>query len=220
MGPSTGRFDASGQRLVTPPIRGRAGELKVIGGLVTALMRGHRGTLVIEGPPGIGKSRLLTEVMALADKGGVRTLFGEAFEYQQTVPFFSLFMATLRANPPVGDVRALRGLGSSADLSYWVVHDLADAIRAAAAQAPLAIGLDDIHWADNGTLLALRSLAAARLDAAVLWVVHRPHRCRRSSGAGDVVGAAAGERHHHARRPDVTQRGRPYGLRCCARGGR
>ncbi len=171
MGPSTGRFDASGPQRVTPPIRGRAGELKAIGGLVTALMRGRRGVLVIEGPPGIGKSRLLTEVMALADKGGVRTLFGEAFEYQQTVPFFSLFMATLRADPPVGDAEALRRLGSSADLGYWVVHDLADAIHAAAAQSPLAIGLDDIHWADTGTLLALRSLATERLDAAVLWVV-------------------------------------------------
>jgi DNA-binding CsgD family transcriptional regulator len=171
MGPSTGRFDATGQRLMTPPIRGRASELKVIGGLVTALMRGHRGMLVIEGPPGIGKSRLLTEVMALADKGGVRPLFGEAFEYQQAVPFFSLFMATLSADPPVGDADALRRLGSSDDLGYWVVHDLADAICAAAAQTPLVIGLDDIHWADSGTLLALQSLAAARLDAAVLWVV-------------------------------------------------
>ena len=171
MRPPAGRFDVGGQRPVTPPIRGRAGELKVIGGLVTALMRGHRGVLVIEGPPGIGKSRLLTEVMALADKGGVRTLFGEAFEYQQTVPFFSLFTATLRANPPVGDADALRRLGSSADLGYWVVHDLADAIFAAAAQTPLAIVLEDIHWADNGTLLALRSLATARPDAAVLWVL-------------------------------------------------
>ena len=71
---------------MTPPIRGRAGELKVIGALVTALVQGRGGVLVIEGPPGIGKSRLLTEVMALADKAGVRTLFGEAFEYQQTVP--------------------------------------------------------------------------------------------------------------------------------------
>ena len=38
MGPSTGLFDVGGQRLVTPPIRGRAGELKVIGALVTALV--------------------------------------------------------------------------------------------------------------------------------------------------------------------------------------
>src|SRR6476661_3949005 len=156
---------------MTPPIRGRAGELKVIGALLTALSQGRGGVLVIEGPAGIGKSRLLTEVMARADKGGVRTLFGEAFEYQQTVPFFALFMATLRADPPIGDADALRRLGGSADLRYWVVHDLADAIHAAAAETPLAIVLEDIHWADNSTLLALRSLATARPDVPVLWVL-------------------------------------------------
>ena len=171
MGSSTGLFDVGGQRLATPPIRGRAGELKVIGALVTALLQGRGGVLVIEGPPGIGKSRLLTEVMALADKAGVRTLFGEAFEYQQTVPFFSLFMATLGADPLIGDAEALRRLGGSADLRYWVVHDLADAIHAAAVETPLAIVLEDIHWADNGTLLALRSLATARPDVPVLWVL-------------------------------------------------
>src|SRR5258707_11058989 len=171
MRPPPGRFDVGGQRLATPPIRGRAGELKVIGALVTALGQGRGGVLVIEGPPGIGKSRLLTEVLALADKSGVRTLFGEAFEYQQTVPFFALFMATLRADPPVGDADALRRLGGSADLRYWVVRDLADAIGAAAAQTPLAIVLEDIHWADNSTLLALRSLATARPDVAGSWVL-------------------------------------------------
>jgi DNA-binding NarL/FixJ family response regulator len=181
MGSSTGLFDVGGQRLVTPPIRGRADELKVIGALVTAVAQGRGGVLVIEGPPGIGKSRLLTEVMALAEKSGVRTLFGEAFEYQQAVPFFSLFMATLRADPPVGDAEALRRFGSSADLRYWVVHDLAGAIRAAAAETPLAIVLEDIHWADNGTLLALRSLATVP-DVAVLWVL-----TARSGAGGPAV---------------------------------
>ena len=47
--------------------------MKVIGALVAALVQGRGGVLVIEGPPGIGKSRLLTEVMALADKSGVRS---------------------------------------------------------------------------------------------------------------------------------------------------
>jgi len=171
VGSSTGLSDVGGQRLVTPPIRGRADELKVIGELVTAVAQGRGGVLVIEGPPGIGKSRLLTEVVALADKCGVRTLFGEAFEYQQTVPFSSLFMATLNADPPVGDPEALRRLGGSADLRYWVVHDLADAINAAAAETPLAILLEDIHWTDNCTLVALRSLATARPDVPVLWVL-------------------------------------------------
>lgn len=167
----TGFSDVGGGWLITPPIRGRAGELEVVGGLITAVAEGRGGVLVIEGPPGIGKSRLLTEVLTVAEKSGVRALFGEAFEYQQTVPFFSLFMATLRADPPVGDVEALRELGGSADLRYWVVHDLHDAIRSAAAQTPLVIVLEDIHWADNATLLALRSLAASRSDTPVLWVL-------------------------------------------------
>jgi DNA-binding CsgD family transcriptional regulator len=166
-----GLFDVGGQRLVTPPIRGRADELAVIGALIAAVASGRGGVLVIEGPPGIGKSRLLTEILALAEKSGVRALFGEAFEYQQAVPFFSLFMATLRADPPVGDAEALRRLGGSADLAYWVVNDLHNAINAAAAETPLVIVLEDLHWADNGTLLALRSLATARPDVAVLWVL-------------------------------------------------
>src|ERR1700748_1986206 len=171
MRPPPGRFDVGGQQLVTPPIRGRSGELKVIGARMTALVQGRGGVLIIEGPPGIGKSRLLTEVLALADRCGVRTLFGEAFEYQQTVPFFSLFMATLHADPPVGDADALRRLGGSEDLRYWVVRDLGDAIDAAAGETPLGIVLEDIHWADTGTLLALRSLATARQDVPVLWVL-------------------------------------------------
>lgn len=161
----------SDQRLASRPIRGRAVELGVVGGLVDAAAQGRGGVLVIEGPPGIGKSRMLAEVMAYAQKCGVRTLFGEAFEYQQSVPFFSLFTATLQGDPPVGDAEALRRLGSSSDLTFWVVHDLADAIHAAAERNPLAIMLEDIHWADTGTLLALRSLAAAGSDSRVLWVL-------------------------------------------------
>jgi DNA-binding CsgD family transcriptional regulator/tetratricopeptide (TPR) repeat protein len=164
--------DAMDHRKLTAltPIRGRSAELKIVGELIAATAARRGGVLVIEGPPGIGKSRLLTEVITEAERAGVRYLFGEAFEYQQAVPFFPLFMATLGADPPVGDAEGLRRLGGSADLRYWVVHDLQAAIHRAAAQTPLAIVLEDIHWADTATLVALRSLTAPS-DVPVLWVL-------------------------------------------------
>ena len=127
---------------------------------------------------------------------GARRSFGEAFEYQQTVPFSPLFMATLRAHPPVGDADTLRQLGSSADLRYWVVQRSADAIATAATERPVVVAVEDIHWADNGTLLALRSLATGRTDAPVLWVLTA------RTGAGGpalqhtIVGAATREGAH------------------------
>lgn len=158
---------------MTPPtpIRGRPLEVDQIRTMIAALARGVGGVLFIEGPPGIGKSRLLSEAAALAVKAGVRPLFGEAFEYQQSVPFAPLFMATLRADPPIGDAESFRRLGSDADLRYCVVHDLQAAISAQAAHQPLILILDDIHWADNATLSALRSLVAGLTDVPVLWML-------------------------------------------------
>jgi predicted ATPase len=138
--PSAGRFDVGGKRLATAPIRGRADELKMIGALVTALVRGRGGVLVIEGPPGIGKSRLLTEVCALADKAGVRTLFGEAFQYQQTVPFSRCSWRRCAPIRPLETPKQCGGWAVRRTCGTWVVRDLARAIRAAAAESPLAIG--------------------------------------------------------------------------------
>jgi DNA-binding CsgD family transcriptional regulator len=151
-------------------MRGRAAEVSVVASLVEQLRQGRGGVLIVEGPPGIGKSRLVTEAKVLAAAAGARTASGQAFEYQQTVPFFSLFTATLHAEPPVGDATTLRHLGTSADVHYWVVHDLKTAIRVAASQTPLVVVLEDLHWADTSTLLALRALTTP-IDSPVLWVL-------------------------------------------------
>ena len=113
-------------------------------------------------------------------------------------------------------LRRLRQLGGSADLRYWVVHDLADAIHAAAAQTPLVIMLEDIHWADNGTLLALRSLAV-RAGCGGVVGADRAHRGRRAGGAGDVVGAATRECHIFAIGGYDAGCGRRHGLQDAVR---
>jgi DNA-binding CsgD family transcriptional regulator/tetratricopeptide (TPR) repeat protein len=165
-----------GRSLVTAPIRGREEELDLVRELGGALAKGRGSVVVIEGPPGIGKTRLLREFIARAEKG-VRPLFGQAFEYQQTVPYAPLFMATLRAVPPIGEASALRGAGLGAAAGSglgdppYLVEALQAALTEAATRTPLEIVIDDIHWADHATLLALRSLTAALADAPVLWVL-------------------------------------------------
>ncbi len=166
---------------VTTPIRGREQELKVVRDLAGNLARRRGGVVVVEGPPGIGKTRLLEEFSARAGRG-VRTLSGQGFEYQQTVPFAPLFTATLRADPPIGQASALRRL-HAADLRYLVVQELQAAIGAAAARQPIQIVLDDIHWADHATLLAVRSLTAGLAEVPVLWVL-----ATRTAAGGPAVG--------------------------------
>ena len=167
------------------PIRGRDAELKAAGKHISTLIDGVGGVVVIEGPPGIGKTKLLTAFRMQADAAGVRPLFGESFEYQQAVPFAPLFMATLRAQPPIGDAEALRRV-DHADSRYWVLHHLQEAVGAAASQAPLAIMLDDIHWADNSTLLALQSMTAGLADTRVLWVLSS-RTCARPPAVDDTL---------------------------------
>jgi DNA-binding NarL/FixJ family response regulator len=156
--------------LMTTPIRGRDEQLKVVRDyLGTLATRRRGGVVIVDGPPGIGKTRLLQEFRARADKR-IRALFGQAFEYQQTVPFGPLFMATLRADPPIGHASVLRRV-NSADVRYLVLQELQAAIGAAATQTPLQIVIDDIHLADHATLLAIRSLTAGLATAPVLWVL-------------------------------------------------
>jgi Rad3-related DNA helicase len=51
---------------MTTPIRGRDEQLKVVRDLGGALARRRGGVVVVEGPPGIGKTRVLQEVVARA----------------------------------------------------------------------------------------------------------------------------------------------------------
>ena len=64
MGSSTGLLDVGGRRLVTPPIRGRADELKVIGTLVTALGQGRGSVLVKTSPTRAWVVKVLGDLVA------------------------------------------------------------------------------------------------------------------------------------------------------------
>lgn len=159
---------------------GRDDELTAIASRIDATAERRGGVVVVAGPPGIGKSRILDEARAMALAAGVRPLGAKVHESQHTVPFAPLLDAALSGDPPLGDVRALRRLATRSDLHSWLVYDLQAALEEAAAETPLLVALDDLQWADTGTLVALRSLTSNLADVGILWLLaHRSGELRR-----------------------------------------
>ncbi len=152
-------------------LRGRDPELGTVAAALDEVGRGRARAVVIQGPPGIGKTALLAEACRLGERSGARVLAGEAFESARTIPFAPLLAALSAGHPPVVDAAVTRELESAADGRYWVVHDLQSALETAAARTPLVIALDDLQWADNATLAALQALVPGLAELPVLWLL-------------------------------------------------
>jgi len=75
---------------VDAPLVGRAHEVDAGRGALDALRAGRGGVLVVSGDAGIGKSRLLVELRALAEApgAGVRWLEGRCVSYGESLPYW------------------------------------------------------------------------------------------------------------------------------------
>ena len=159
------------------------------------LRRGVRervAQLVIEGAPGIGKTKLLEVAAAAARADGARVLLARAGELERELPFGvirqllepvlspELLTGAAALAAPVLDPRpapsrptfdAPPGAAGFAMLHglYWLLAGLAE-------QAPLFLAIDDLHWADGPSLRAL-AYVLARLEGvdAQVGVALRPH---------------------------------------------
>ena len=162
----------------------RETELAAISRALAAARSGAGGLVVLEGPAGIGKSRLLSEAGLLANAAGLRVLTARGIDLERDAPFgvaADLFAAALaradEAEPGAGRARLLSGQAAlaaalfeplplpSADSSalvrglYWLTVNVA----ASAAGGGLLIAVDDAQWADRPSLSYLAHLAA-RID--------------------------------------------------------
>jgi DNA-binding SARP family transcriptional activator len=164
---------------------GRERELEeLLAGLEEALA-GRGGLCLIAGEPGIGKSRLTEELLARARERGAEVLVGRCWE-AGGAPAYWPWMQALRACVQAREPAQLRGeLGAGAPDLAQLVPDLrtrfpdlpereapdSDSARfrlfdavaafltAAARPRPLVLALDDMHAADEPSLLLLRFLA-------------------------------------------------------------
>jgi DNA-binding CsgD family transcriptional regulator len=176
----------------------RDSELSQLAALLATARNGRGQVCVIEGPSGIGKSRLLEDCAQLASEAEMSVLRTRGSELTRDYAFGiarNLFEPTLMrvapdvrsrllhgpaalAGPVVGDGEAsdefsvLHGL-------YWLTVNLAE-------ERPLAIFIDDVQWADESSLRFLVYVAQRLDDVSVALVV--AIRSEDPSAASSVIG--------------------------------
>ena len=157
-----------------PGIRGRETETAILGETLDQVESGRRAVALIEGEPGIGKTRLLDAALADAGRRGIQVAVGRAEELERTRPFGVMAGAfgCARSSPDprraaIGELLAAGGDGvrdpitvtSDPGLRFRVVDALADLAEELALAGPLMIGVDDLQWADQSSLLTLSALS-------------------------------------------------------------
>ena len=169
------------------PLVDRRAELSMLSSAVDDMLSGVGGLALIQGPAGIGKSRLLTETRRSAQGRGARVLSGRGSLLEREFAFGVVrqLMEPLLADPaerahllsgaaaaaaPVFDLTAGETGG---DTSFSILHGLYWLVLRAAERAPLLLSVDDIQWCDSGTVRFLAYLVRRVPDLPVLVVATR-----------------------------------------------
>ncbi len=156
------------------PLRGRTQEMASITAALQSARGGHGCVVVVEGPPGIGKSRLLAEAAAHARRSGVAVAAAQADELDQLTPFAPLLLALQGMQPPVFGDSQLRALPSMADRRLWVADEVTGLLEAYASNRTVLVIMDDLQWCDPASLFALRVLPERLAGSPVAWLLAHP----------------------------------------------
>jgi DNA-binding CsgD family transcriptional regulator len=155
----------------TPVVRGRDAELASIGVQLDRVRTGAGAVVLVEGEPGIGKSRLLAEAARVAGRLAFRVGTGVAEPGTGVVELAPLMTALFDGAQPLLDRAGLRELHALPEQRYWLLQDLQAMLERSALAGPLLIVLDDLQWADSGTAAALRALPVRLADMPIGWIL-------------------------------------------------
>ncbi|MGH9224880.1 MAG: ATP-binding protein, partial [Acidimicrobiales bacterium] len=175
------------------PFVGRDRELSAGEATLLAAASGAGGVLVIEGEAGIGKTRLVAELVGIAQRQGFRVLSGGADELGVDRPFGPL----VEALGPVAETAGVQDEAATvpgSDLGFAITHAIVATAEEMAADGAVLLVLEDLHWADPSTVRCV--VALGRAAGAVPLVVALTARSFPRSGALDgaieaLVGAGA-----------------------------
>jgi DNA-binding CsgD family transcriptional regulator/tetratricopeptide (TPR) repeat protein len=158
------------------PVRGRDRELAVLDDVFTAARRGRGRIAVIEGPPGIGKSRLVDEACERADASGLSVATATALELGELAPLGCFLDLLSSTTPAIIGHDELGAFGGVTDPRLALLGCLRDAIETSARRTPIVFAIDDLQWADELSVLALAHLARQLASYPVTWIVARRAR--------------------------------------------
>lgn len=131
---------------------GRAVECGALERWLVAVAGGRVGVALVEGEAGIGKSRMAAVACELATARSFTVFTAGADELDRGRPFGVLGDALGFVPQSPADAAAVPGL------EYRLVDQLVERVEEAALHGPVAIVLEDLHWADEGTVAALRAV--------------------------------------------------------------
>lgn len=169
----------------SPALIGRFEEIGWLDARVREVCAGVPRLVLLQGDAGIGKTRILSATADLARRAGFRVGVGRARD-GETATLLPVFEATR------GWLREATAAGTATDSEVWseiarlvseahhastkasgpskeprLQFALAEALVGAAQEEPVALLLDDLHWADGATLALLEALMFLAVETAV-----------------------------------------------------
>lgn len=141
--------------------RGRRDELTTIKNVIESAIAGSGASLLVTGPPGAGRSTLLTE--AAATTAGVEVMTARGVATESAMPYSGLseLLAPVMAEIeqlPAPQAHALRcavGLADGPAPASAVGMAVLEALTHIAARGPLLLVVDDLHLLDEASGTAL-----------------------------------------------------------------
>ena len=154
-----------------PTISGRDAELGVVGDQLGRVRSGSGTVLLIEGEAGMGKSRLVAEGVAMARRQSLPVGISVAEPSESVAELAPLLRALFDGPEPLLERSGLSSLDVAPEQRYWRLHNLQSLLERAAMESPVVIFLDDVQWADSGTVAALRALPPNLASVPIGWVL-------------------------------------------------
>jgi tetratricopeptide (TPR) repeat protein len=168
------------------PFVAREAEREILRSCLELALKGQGRMMMVSGAPGVGKSRIAAEFAAEASGRGVLALAGSCYDLEHPVPF-NPFVEILEAALAQASSPELfrRALGSNAaevarlmpqlrqmfpdipppldispELSRRALFNaIMELLARAARNTPVLLLLEDLHWADEGTLSLVTHLS-------------------------------------------------------------